>query len=48
MLTEQEKEIMRKIGAQGGKKAASNMSDREKKKRARRAAQARWAKKKPK
>jgi hypothetical protein len=38
-------EMFKKTGAQGGKKRAANMSKKERSESARKAAQARWAKK---
>jgi hypothetical protein len=41
-LTKKEKNAFRKVGAEGGKKAASGMTPEQRKARATKAAQARW------
>jgi hypothetical protein len=37
--------VMRELGASGGKKAAAQMTPKQRKERARKASQARWSKK---
>jgi hypothetical protein len=46
MLSERERELFRKVGASGGRARAKKMTKEERAASARRAAQARWAKKK--
>ena len=48
MLSEKERELFRKVGATGGRARAKKMTKEERAASGRRAAQARWAKKKPK
>lgn len=46
ILTKQEREMFRKMGARGGKKSAEGMTPEERKERAKKAAATRWGKRK--